>query len=1153
MSEFPYKHQKTRQYIENWLILGPFRTDQGLSDIETDYLFGETVELPSKGQPRLAERPWTAVKAPGGKYSFLNAGWPYTDYAVAYAHVYVHSPVDMDCRLVVGADDGVMVFLNGEHILTNDVNRAFNPEQDIVEAHLHPGWNRLMLKIRNGTADWAFSARFADSRLQTIETLDFRLDNPDPANRFGIPCRYADIRSRLECISAEAGRVCCRAVISNLGDYSAKDLCLLLDGQEQIHWEELHGGAVGTAELTVPEGRIRELIAGELATLRWQTASEHRMVGVSLGQPLGWLQRLVHSFADANLRRRALEFEQKASACITMPGYGQQMNERAMKILACVGNGDGSLELALEKGEALLREVNERLQGITVHLVAQSHIDMAWTWDWRETVDVVFPMTFGKALRMMDAYPEYKFTQNQMLGMAKCEEVYPEMFAQIQQRIREGRWVPIGGQWLEPDTNMPSGESLARHCLWGQRFAKSRFGKTHRTAWATDNFGHCWTLPQIFARSGIENYLFGRCGKGYPVFWWQGPDGSRVLAAHMRFPLPGGRLAEEALQTVTDYKVSHLMYLFGGGDHGGGPNEEDMAAIERLRQAEPSPRISLSGGQDFFDGIRPEAEGLPVVNEELNFQFEGCWTSQAEMKLRNRRLESLLYSAEALSAAARLPDLGWRPLGYEKAELDCAWEALLLNQFHDILPGSGIHDTHTEALQRYIDAEESAGRALSRAARRIASAAGTLGDGLPVVVVNSLPWERTGPVEVEVELPGGWKGIVAVDSDGRQAPAQLVGQASGGKARVLFTAWGVPALGFRTFWLRKEKSASDLKAHATSVLSSSLLEAAFDPASGALKSLTAGGREYLSGASNCLAALEDRPPSMSAWELGLTGRESPAVAGKVEILEQGPARITLRVKSSFGGSDFCQDISLYHGLDYLECRFEADWKERETLLVSKFSLACRPDSALYEIPFGYAERRGTGEERPALNWVAVEDPEQGIALLNNGRHGHAYQSGDLRLSVLRGTTDPDPVADIGHHAVKWALYPYTGTWKDACVARRGREFNTPMLALEAQPGRKGPFQMSLASLDASNVDLSCLKRREDSEELVVRLVEVTGSTANATLTLASPILEAAALDIPELEKMDKPCTVDGNRLMVSLKPFEIATFALRVGQPTRFD
>lgn len=1153
MSEFPYKHQKTRQYIENWLIIGPFRTDRGLSDIETDYLFGETVELPSKGKPRLAERPWTAVKAPGGKYSFLNAGWPYTDYAVAYAHVYVHSPVDLDCRLVVGADDGVMVFLNGEHILTNDVNRAFNPEQDIVDAHLQPGWNRLMLKIRNGTADWAFSARFADSRLQTIETLDFRLDNPDPANRFGIPSRYADIHSSLECLSVENEKIRSRAVISNLGDHSAKDLSLRLDGNELMHWEELQGGEVGSAELTAPLDQVRQLIGGEIATLRWQTASEHRKVGISLGQPLGWLGQLAPTFADAELRQRALEFARKASACITMPGYGQQMNDRALEILECVDSGAGALQQALERGEALLQEVNERLQGVTVHLVAQSHIDMAWTWDWRETVDVVFPITFGKALRMMEAFPEYKFTQNQMLGMAKCEEVYPDMFAQIQQRIREGRWTPIGGQWLEPDTNMPTGESLARHCLWGQRFAKSRFGKTHRTAWATDNFGHCWTLPQIFAKSGIQNYLFGRCGKGYPVFWWQGLDGSRVLAAHMRFPLPMGRLAEEALQTVSDYKVSHLMYLFGGGDHGGGPNEQDMAAIEKLRQTEPSPKIILSGGQEFFDGIRPEADGLPVVNEELNFQFEGCWTSQAEMKLRNRRLESLLFSAEALSAAARLPGLGWRPLGYEKAELDRAWEALLLNQFHDILPGSGIHDTHTEALQRYIDAEETAGRALSRAAQRIGSAAGTRGEGIPVVVVNSLAWDRSGPVEVEVELPKGWKNLVAADSEGRLAPAQIIGQGSGEKVKVLFTAAGLPALGFKSFWLRKEKPAGDLKAQAAGLLTNGRLEAAFDPATGTLKSLTLDGREYLSGASCHLVALEDKPPSMSAWELGLTGRESPAETGKVEILEQGPARVTLRVRSAFGGSRFCQDISLYHGLDYLECRFEADWQERDTLLASKFSLSSRPDSAVYEIPYGYAERRGTGEERPALNWVAVEEQGQGVALLNNGRHGHAYQNGDLRLSVLRGTTDPDPVADIGHHTVRWALYPYTGTWKDACVARRGREFNTPIYAFEGQPDREGPFRMNLASIDADNVDMSCLKRREDSEELVVRLVEVTGRPTNVTFTLASPVLEASALDIPELENVEKSCTVDGNRLMLSLAPFEIATFALRVGQPTKFD
>lgn len=1147
MTQFSFLQNQPPEYIEDWLIIGPFRGATGSAELSEDYLHGETVVVPSAGDPRLNERPWTPAHAPGGRYSFLQAEWPFTDYAVAYAHVYVHSPAPMECRMVVGSDDGIAVFLNGEQVFVCDINRAWNPEQDRFHVQLQQGWNRVLLKIRNGAADWLFSARFADDEGRQVPSLEYRLDNPDPLERFGIPMRYADLQLQLSVEQIQGDVVKARMGVANLGDYEASDV-RLVHGEETL-WEKssLTGGASAATLLDLRRDELAQVVQGGLLQVYWQTGSEYRRAGVEISRPEQWILALGKDGVAPFDRPEAEELARLSAACSAIPRHGPELSNRAAAVLrAGLEDPEKGLQEARSARQAL-EALGEELKSVRVHLVAQSHIDMAWLWDWQETRDVVFPLTFRRALEMIGRHEDYVFTQNQPLGLATVEETHPELFRDIAEQVRAGRWVTTGGQWLEPDTNMVSGESLVRHALYGQRYIHSRFGSVHSTGWCVDNFGHCWTLPQILRRAGIRNYLFGRCGKGYPVFWWEGPDGSRVLAAHMRHGLPGPQLAEEAVRTIQDYGLHQMMFVFGGGDHGGGATDEDIALVRQIQNDELAPDVRISGGQEFFDSVRAESGKLPVVREELNFQFPGCWTSQGRMKVLNRRLENTLFAAEVWASLASLGDLGWRPQAYPAADLERGWKTLLLNQFHDILPGSGIHEVHEEAEQRYAAAILAAEDVLRDSAQRIACGPRQeeQTDNIAVAVFNPLSWTRADAVEVDLDLPAGWKSLVVSGEHGKEWPAQIVDGSAGGRARIVFVAHEVPACGYRVFHIRRGKASSDVKASQMR-MGNGLLDVGVDGATGSISSLMWQGQEMLAGPSNYLLAHEDTPPTMAAWELGLTGREAPVEVQRVDVVENGPVRCTMAIRSGFGQSTFEQRVSLYDGLDRLDCSFRADWMERNVLLAAHFQLAARPDSALYEIPYGWVERRATGQEMPALNWVLIRGMKAGLALLNNGRHGFNYRDGALSMSVLRGPTDPDPHADEGAHEVGWALLPHAAARGPEYVSRRAREFNAPLVGL-VLVGRQEAQSRSLLQVDCEAVEVGALKRGEDSQALVVRLVETAGDSWDVHVTTPAPPVEVREVNLTELDGVPMTCSESGFDFHIG--PFEIRTFSMRFPDP----
>lgn len=811
-------------------------------------------------------------------------------------------------------------------------------------------------------------------------------------------------------------------------------------------------------------------------------------------------------------------------------------------------------------------------RSLTAHLVGHAHIDLSWLWRWEETVADIAVYTFRGTLAQMDRVPGLTFAQSQAAIYDAIEKESPELFARIARKIKEGTWVPVGGMWVEPDANMPDGEALARQLLYGKRYFLDKFGVDVKVGWNPDTFGHNWQMPQILRRAGIDSYVFGRCAPGpdpTPFFWWEGLDGCRVLGyvppGWYNVSLQDGtrKILEEARKNTA---VKDFLLLYGAGDHGGGPRDADIAAIEKYRDDPDEPRLVFDVPEAFLGNAAANGAGFPVVRRELNFVFPACYTTQAAAKKSNRQLESLLVTAEKFSAVAAAS--GYRDY-YPERDLDEAWKIVLRNQFHDILDGSSIGPVYDEVAGFYRQARMRGERALDFSLETISSRIDTRGEGLPVVVYNPLFWDRTEPVIAEIAVPPDagtakpWEGAVRItDGGGRGIPAQVLDRRVQGDAaivRVLFLARDVPSLGYRLYRAVPSGvsaaepavaagagTAAGLRAGANE-LENEFLKVRVDPKTGWVTSLydKAAGREVLAGPGNVLEAIVDEPENMSAWELGLKG-----LAGRigengaaVELVEKGPVRAVLRVRSRFRDSTFEQDLTLYAGLPRLDFRTRFDWRERNIMIKAAFPLALKSPAARFEIPYGSIARPADGTEAPGLRWIDVSEGsgEYGAALLNDSKYGFDVKGGVMRLSVVHGPTYPDPEADRGRHELLYSVVPHLGDWKAAEVTRRGYELGNPLIArLPLVHGGELPPVHSFIRVGPSNVVLSAVKKEMGYAErgLILRLYETAGRKTEVKIELPWPV-EASEADL--IERPAGGLIGSGPSIAVTLAPYEIRT------------
>ena len=848
---------------------------------------------------------------------------------------------------------------------------------------------------------------------------------------------------------------------------------------------------------------------------------------------------------------------------------------------------DNSLRAAQSKLQAL----NPWLKQFTVRAIGNSHIDMAWLWPWTETVEVV-RNTFQSVLALMREYPDFKFTMSSARTYEWMQEKYPDLFKEIAQRVKEGRWEVIGGMWVEPDLNMPAGESLVRQILIGTRYFQKNFGVDVHIGWNPDSFGYNWQLPQIYKKSGIDYFVTSKLLWAtdytkfpYRLFWWEAPDGSRLLTY---FPHEYANEFDPE-QITKDFAFyapliygpkltdsPQMLYLYGVGDHGGGPTRTMLDRADRLRAPDTVfPKVEFSTAKDFFADLQKELPRLkvPTWRDELYFEYHrGVFTTQSDTKQRIRRDEDLMLDAEKFASVASLFGRS-----YPQDEFELAWKNLLFDHFHDIMPGSGIAVNYLDAKRNLEDVARSGNQIMEGALGEIAAHINTQGAGVPVVVLNSLSWPRTEVIEVEAQLPGPTKQVQVVDSEGKPADSELLAIEPGtNRARLLILA-RTPALGFETYFVRETAKAavnrSIAKATADS-MENEFLRIKVNPQTGCVTSLfdkrsqtealapaetdTGGPKEFACG--NLLQTFYDKPKQWDAWNIDADFEKQHwdlDKADDVKLIESGPLRAIIRVKKHFQNSTFVQDITMYAGVPRVDVKMQADWREKHILLKVAFPLSAHNDKATFEIPYGSIERpttRNTPAEQakfevPAQRWADLSDAKHGFSLLNDSKYGYDAKGNVLRLSLLRSPEWPDPHADEGHHEFTYSMYPHAGTWRDAATVRRGYELNSELIVVSTSNHHGTlPPQHSFVNVQPDDVVLTAVKKAEDDNALILRFYEWAGREADVKLTLPTGAQSASETDL--MEKPMGPLSVQNGVVTVPTKPYEIKTLKVQFAPPS---
>jgi alpha-mannosidase len=825
---------------------------------------------------------------------------------------------------------------------------------------------------------------------------------------------------------------------------------------------------------------------------------------------------------------------------------------------APISNAPSGVAVPVSTGESVPRPLASADR--SVHLVGHAHLDPVWLWPWQEGYQEA-RATFRSALDRMIEYPDFVFTCDQIVLLSWVEESDPDLFAEICARVAEGRWVNVGGWWVEPDCNMPGAESFVRQGLYGQRYLQSRFSRMATVGMNTDPFGHNAMLPQILRGQGMDSYVFLRPGPHEgdlesSTFWWEAPDGSRVLAYRIPNAYHSGA---GALDRQLDHSIAAaraagklIMVFYGIGNHGGGPTRANLDSIHRFDRMGSFGRLRLSSPREYLDAVLAQVEAgreLPVRRDDLQHHAPGCYSAHSGIKAWQQRAQAAVLAAERWAALLTVgaPRTSAEPDPYPRERLEAAWKQVLFNQFHDVLPGSAIESSYEDARDQLGEAVAIAKRITTRAhnviARRI-DIPYEVGSQ-PLVVFNPHPW----PVQTDVVMhyiaqPAG---VHVVDETGTTVLAQ--------PARTVFAAWGqtcgaiafrseLPGLGYRLYRLRPgaapQPVGSGLEVDPLR-LANEHLEVVIDATTGWLTTLRdrRSGVDVVAGATPHLHTQICQDPT-DTWGHRVVSYAWPGVAMAVErilLTDSGPLRGRIRVERRWRSSTLIEEISL--GPDDTAVRVDVtlDWREPQHLLKLRFPTSLADPRATYEIPFGHLARPVDGAEEPAQSWVdlsgVVENAAAGLTVIITGKHGFDTSPGDrpsIGVTAVRSPVyswhdplllDPDGIyshQDLGRQRFSYELVPHRGDWREADPIRRARLLVAPVRAMQ-ESSHPGPLPRLASFVDDGGgaVMITAVKGGEDAPEddltgadLIIRAVETRGEQGRVRIDL--PVIDRVLED-----------------------------------------
>jgi alpha-mannosidase len=775
-------------------------------------------------------------------------------------------------------------------------------------------------------------------------------------------------------------------------------------------------------------------------------------------------------------------------------------------------------------------------------MIGNAHIDIPWLWPWEESMTVGLS-TFRAALDRMNEYPDFKFTASSAILYEWAASADPGMMAEIRKRAAEGRWSVVGGWMVEPDVNVPNGESLIRQGLYGQRIFQQLVGRTAQVGYNPDSFGHPGTLPQILKLQGMHGYVFMRPGaheKELPadVFWWQGADGTRVLT--YRIPASYGitrDIQSAMLNYVTKLQepTKDMMVFYGAGDHGGGPAKETINLILDAQKEPGAPKILFSTPDAYFadlvktdvgaQGHAPlQSSTYPVVDDDLQHHSVGCYTAVSQIKKDNRTAEAELVTGEKMAELANL--LVGFP--YPKADFASSWRKVLLMQFHDSMAGTALPEAYTVAHNAYGFAREVANQAIYKAAAKIAWQIPTTDPASEYLVVfNPHAWAANLKVQYDLSWaqPGqGQSNSRLEDEKGNAVSHQwTAGQTVAGNRRGLVFEAPVPAFGYRQFRVRKMDPSpapeSTVSATDKSLENEHLRVTFADDGTISMYDKDAGAEVFRGGAGGARAVVIDDPSDTWSHDVVSYTKEIGAFGNaSFRLLENGPVRATVRVRTGYGASFMTTDWTLYAGAHSLDANVSLDWHEHQKILKFSFPVDVQNPVPTYEIAYGFKVRQANGHEDPGQRWIDLSGDRNGktygLAVLNDAKYGYSVQDNDLRVSIVRGAAyaqhqprkiDPNGEyiwQDQGIQTFRMELVPHAGAWQDAGVVRMAEEMTAPVPVLYQGIHRGArPPAASFLWVDVPDVVVSDVKQAEDGNDLIIRCYETAGHATKARLDM----------------------------------------------------
>ncbi|WP_017295572.1 alpha-mannosidase [Geminocystis herdmanii] len=795
------------------------------------------------------------------------------------------------------------------------------------------------------------------------------------------------------------------------------------------------------------------------------------------------------------------------------------------------------------------------------YLLGHAHLDMAWLWTLEETYEVA-QRTFNSVLNLQKKYPYLMFGHTTAYLYQWIESHNSLLFRQIEQAVQNNQWEILGGMWVEPDVNLISGESLVRQLLYGQKYFLKKFGKYNTVAWLPDTFGFPWQLPQILQQAEINYFVTGKLHWNdttkfpHGCFWWQSPDGSRIFS-FMSPPNVAGVMDTNPI-TMTNYSVDwekqtglqDIFWLPGVGDHGGGPTRDMLEVAKRYDNSPFFPQINFTSAQQYLDKISSISDEklstLPLWNNELYLELHrGCYTTHGDQKYQNRYAERLLYQAELFSTIALILaqkfNLNFSITAVNNQQYNAIkenWQKVLLNQFHDILPGTSITPVFEDANQLWqeviADTQHILKSSLSSIEPYINIPKIDCKNYQIVIIFNSLNWHRSQIVELEINSD---KNYQILDDNQQILETQISHE-----GKLLFLAENIPSIGYKSFYLRenldidsrlpsKNKFSQTLNNNSTFILENSYIIANIDNKTGNLIMVydKVNNQEILKGFGNELQLFDDKGQYWDAWNIDPNYEnyplESPSLIS-IQWLEKGSLRQIIRVEKTFNRSSFIQDYILNYNEPILTINNKVNWQEDYTLLKVNFPLNIESDFVTYDIACGNIQRTTKPEteaekaqwEVPAHFWADLSNNDYGVSLLNNCKYGYDTKPNQLRLSLLRSPKWPDekcdraaPLGDrntpLSYHQFSYSLYPHEGDWKKANTVKKAYELNTPLNIILRDNNINNNEKLSclpssgelinLGAVGTNNIILMALKTTEnDPNKFLIRGYECHGESAN---------------------------------------------------------